>query len=62
MGARWYFYNETLEEYYDLGSDSLTNIGSALKEVFQAYKWSFYDTIHIVNDADISIDESKILR
>jgi hypothetical protein len=62
MGGRWYFYNETLDEYYDIGSDSLTNIGADLKEIFQAYKWSFNDVIHIVNDQDTTIDESKVLK
>lgn len=61
MGARWYFYNETRNEYYDTGSDSLRDIASDLKEIFHVYRWSFYDTIHIVNDSETEIDYSKVI-
>lgn len=56
-----YIYNETLDQFYSLDSDSLMNIQRALRDIFELHKWSFDHKIHIINDYDWKIEESKIL-
>ena len=61
MGWRWYFHNETLDVYYDIGSDDLTYIQNDLKKVLGIHGWSLDHVLSFKNERDYPIPYEKVL-